>query len=491
MASRGRVTGAGGRRRDPREVARERLVDERGTIIKEAPRRVALIYPSPYRVGMSSLGYQTIYREINDHPECAAERAFLPEEVARFRKGKNPLFCYESGRPVGDFPVVGLSVAYELELVGMLQALRLSSIPLLAEERGPRDPLVLAGGPLTFANPLPLAPFADAILMGEADQTIHRALDAIAGCGNREEARAVLATEIKSCFVPLLHGEQMPICARCHRDRLPAYAAIRTRRAELCEMFLVEAVRGCSRDCDYCVMRRSGRSTMRIVPESRILAKIPDEARRIGLVGAGVSDHPAIADIVERLAGQGREVGLSSLRPDRLDDRLVGALRGAGARTLTTALDGSSQRLRDRIHRHARADHVLCAARLARKHCYRKLKLYVMVGLPDEGDEDIDELIDLSLEVSRIQSLKLSVSPFVPKRNTPLKSAPFAGVKVIEQRLRRLRTGLGGKVEMRADSARWAWVEYRLAQGGPAEGRALMGATVKGGKLADLKRALG
>jgi radical SAM superfamily enzyme YgiQ (UPF0313 family) len=392
---------------------------------------------------------------------------------------------------VGGFSVVGVSVAYELELPGLLQALRLSSIPLLSEERKTRDPLVLMGGPLTFSNPLPLAPFADAILMGEADQTIHRALDVVAECGNREEARDALAREIESCFVPAVHGERVPACARCDRDRLPAYAPIRTRRAELSNMFLVEAVRGCARECDYCVMRRSGRRAMRVVPEKKILATIPVDARRVGLVGAGVSDHPAIADIVEQLAGRGLEAGLSSLRPDRIDDRLAGALRKAGARTLTTALDGCSQRLRDRVHRRVGADHVLGAARLLRAHQYRQLKLYVMVGLPGEGGDDVDELVDLSLEIARILPLKLSVSPFVPKRNTPLKDAPFAGVGVVEKRLRRLRKGLKGKVALRAGSARWAWIEYRLAQGGPAEGRAVTKAAAKGGKLADLKRALG
>src|SRR5690606_32466720 len=125
-----------------------------------------------------------------------------------------PLFSYETGRPVGDFDVIGISVAYELEMPGVTQVLALSGVPALAAERGPRHPFVLLGGPLTFSNPLPLAPFADAILMGEADETVHQALDIIFGCANKEDAKRALAREIPSCFVPDLHDDEMPAIAK-------------------------------------------------------------------------------------------------------------------------------------------------------------------------------------------------------------------------------------------------------------------------------------
>src|SRR4051812_37144456 len=130
------------------EGVRARLADEQGTLRKEAPYRVALCYPSPYHVGMSSLGYQTIYREIHLHPGASAERAFLPDDVEAWRRTRTQLFTYESEAPVSGFPMLAFSVAYELELTGLFTMLDLAGLPLLREERGERHPLIVAGGPL-------------------------------------------------------------------------------------------------------------------------------------------------------------------------------------------------------------------------------------------------------------------------------------------------------------------------------------------------------
>lgn len=467
---------------------RARLADEQGTLYKDAPDKVALVYPSPYQVGMSSLGFQTIYREINGAAGRAAERAFLPDDVEAHRRAGLPLLSYESRRPVGDFPVVGLSVAFELELAGVVHCLELSGIPALASERDERHPFVLCGGPLTFSNPLPLAPFADAILMGEADETIHQALDALFSVHDRK-ARLEALARIPSCFVPALHGHELPLGAKCRDELLPARAVIRTPNTELRNMFLIEAERGCSRGCAYCVMRRSTNGGMRIVPMDKILSLIPEDAKKVGLVGAAVSDHPKICDIIETLADRGVETSLSSLRPDRLSERFVAALRKAGHTALTTASDGASQRLRDTINRKTREKHLHEVARLARAHGMKRLKLYMMVGLPDETDADIDELIQFGTEISKIIPLSLGIAPFVAKRNTPLDGLPFAGIRTVEARLARLRRGVRGKVEIRATSARWAWVEYVLAQGGAAEGRAVFEAVKAGGSFAAYRKA--
>jgi radical SAM superfamily enzyme YgiQ (UPF0313 family) len=474
---------------DPRAEVKRRLGDEVGTIFKDAPERVALVYPSPYSVGMSSLGFQTIYREINAHPRRVAERAFLPDDVAAQRASGAPLCTYESGRPVSSCAVVALSVAYELELSGVIDALALSGIAPLAAERDDSTPFVLCGGPLTNSNPLPLAPFADAILMGEAEESVHAALDVLAASATKAEACAALAREVPSCFVPSIHGETLPALAKVDHEKLPAWAPIRTPHTELSNMFLLEAERGCSRGCAYCVMRRSTNGGMRIVELARILALIPQDARKIGLVGAAVSDHPKIVELIETLAAQGRQVSLSSLRPDRLNEAFVAALKNAGARVLTTALDAPSQRLRDTINRKAREEHLLRVAKLAHAHAYQHFKLYMMIGLPDETDADVDELVRFASELSRIHPLALGIAPFVAKRNTPLDGQPFAGIKTVEQRLQRLRRGLRGRVDIRSTSARWAWVEYVLAQGGAAEGSAVLAAHRAGGQFRDYERA--
>lgn len=473
-----------------REIVRRRLADERGTIYKQAPERLVLVYPSPYSVAMSSLGFQTIYRQINNHSNRAAERAFLPDSVLLYQKTKTPLFSYESGRPVSDFPIVAFSIAYEPELAGLIHSLRLAGIPLFWRERRRADPFVLCGGPLTFSNPLPLSPFADAILIGEAEQTIHQALDIIFESRDRDRVRQNLAREIDSCFVPAIHGVALRPRSVCGVEWLPAFSQIRTPNTELSEMFLIEAARGCSHSCAYCVMRRSKQNRMRIIPGETVIESIPDTARRVGLVGAAVSEHPEIGGIVDTLTERGVEVGLSSIRPETLDLRFATSLKKAGYRTLTTALDGASQRMRNRINRTVKQEHILRAAKLAHELRFKRLKLYLMVGLPEESDQDIDELIDFSNELSAVHSLVLSIAPFVPKRNTPLNDAPFAGIACIEQRLRRLRRGVRKNATVRPVSARWAWVEYMLAQGGPAHGLAVLEAIDRGGGFREWKRAL-
>ena len=465
---------------------RRRLAGETGRIDKHAAFQVALAYPSPYRAGMSSLGYLQIYKAIQAEPGMACERAFLPDDE---HAAERPI-TYEGLRALGDFPVIALSVAYELELAGVIRLLQSAGIPPLREERDARHPFILAGGPLTFSNPLPLAPFVDAIIMGEADTLAIDVLRLLREATSREAALDALAA-VPHVFVPERHpgGGWLPAVAQCDDALLPAWAPIRTPEAELSSMFLVETERGCSRGCTYCVMRRSTNGGMRIVPKERILELVPADATRVGLVGAAVSDHPKVVEIVRALAERGCEVGLSSLRPDRLSDDFVGALKLAGYRTLTTAMDGTSERVRETLERRARVRHLERAAELARKHGMQRLKLYLMVGVPGETDADIDECVTFVTALSRVAPVALGIAPFCPKRNTPLADAPFAGIDVVEARLDRLRRGLKGRAEVRATSARWAWVEAVLARGGDAEGRAVLQAVRDGGAFRAWQKA--
>jgi radical SAM superfamily enzyme YgiQ (UPF0313 family) len=469
------------------ESIASRLADEEGTIFKEAPVRVALCYPSPYRVGMSSLGFQTIYREINGRPETVAERAFLPDDVAAWRASRMPLMTYEHQRPVGEFDVVAFSVAYEIEITGLFEVLELAGIPLHAEARDASHPLVVVGGPLTFSNPAPLEPFADVIVLGEAEEIVHDLLDEVESGTPREELLDRLATR-HGFYVPG-RSAAIGLVAKAEDARLPARSQIVTPHTELRSMFLIEPERGCSRGCTYCVMRRTTNGGMRTVSPERVLELVPDTARRVGLVGAAVTDHPRIVDLVRTIVDSGREIGISSLRADRLTDELVGLLKQGGARTLTTAADGASERLRDAIDRKTKEAVLLRAAGFVREHGLERLKLYMMVGLPGETNEDIDELIRFGTELSRVAPLAFGIAPFVAKRNTPMDGAPFEPIASVERKLDRLRRGLRGRAEVRPTSARWAWVEYMLAQSGPEAGLAALDAWRAGGSFADWKRA--
>jgi radical SAM superfamily enzyme YgiQ (UPF0313 family) len=238
-------------------------------------------------------------------------------------------------------------------------------------------------------------------------------------------------------------------------------------------------------------MRRSTNGGMRLVPPEKVLSLVPADARRVGLVGAAVTDHPRLPDILRALVDGGREVGISSLRADRLTPEIVGLLKRGGYRTLTTAADGASERMRDAIQRKTHERHLLRAATLCRDEGLRELKLYMMLGLPGETMADVEELARFAHELARIAPrVSFGLAPFVAKRNTPLDRQPFEPIDVIEAKLARLRGLLKGRVEVRPTSARWAWIEYRLAQGGFAAGRAAAVATRAGGRFGDWRAAL-
>jgi radical SAM superfamily enzyme YgiQ (UPF0313 family) len=468
-----------------RDKIRQRLGDETGRMSKEAPFTVALTYPSPYHTGMSSLGFQRIYRAIMEADGMGCERAFLDDD-AETGGGERPL-TYESQKPLEAFPVVAFSVAYELEIAGMIRVLEAANIPVRREERDEGHPFILGGGPLTFSNPTPLAGMVDAIIVGEAEEIVIEVLRVLESTPKKKDQLDLLA-KMPHVFVPTHHTLLPPVGA-APDEMLPAWGPIRTPNTEFSNMFLIETERGCSRGCRYCVMRRSTNGGMRIVDADKILGLIPKDAKRVGLVGAAVSDHPKIVSIVNTLADRGCDVGLSSLRPDRLSDEFVGALARVGYRTLTTAMDGTSERVRDTLERRARPKHLLKCAEMARKHKMDRLKLYLMVGVPGETDADVDECVAFTTELSKIVPVALGIAPFCAKRNTPLDGEPYAGIDVVDARLNRLRRGLKGRVDVRSTSAKWAWVEYVLAQGGEAEGLAVIDAVHDGGGFAAYKRA--
>ena len=478
---------------DAQRALHDQLASERGTIRKEAPVRIALCYPSPYRAAMASLGYQQIYRLLNQVPDLAADRAVLPDDAAAARKAGWPLLTLERERPVGEYPLLAFSVAYELEIAGLIDCLELAGIPPLAEDRTDRHPLVIAGGPLTFSNPVPLAPFVDAVILGEGEQLAPELVATAEACGWRRAALIAALRDRPGYYLPSVHGDRPPPIAQADDALLPARSQIITPQSELADMFLTETSRGCSRGCTYCVMRRSTNGGMRVVPAAEVLAGIPAEARRVGLVGAAVTDHPEIRTIVRGVVEPGREVGISSLRADKLDDELVGLLAQGGYRTLTVAADGASERMRRIVERSTKESHLLETARLAARHGMKTTKIYMVVGVPGEGDADIEELIRFTGELVQVHpKIAYGVAPFVAKRHTPLDGTPFAGIDVVEARLERLRKGLSaykGKAEVRPTSARWAWVEYMLAQGDQRAGLAVLDAHKAGGSFAAYKKA--
>lgn len=482
---------------------RARLTDEvgPGTRVGHAPLLFTLCYPSPYHVAMSSLGFLQVHRLANARLGTSCERAVLPdpEDLERHVLTRTPLLTLETQRHAADAHVLGFSHAYELELTGLVQMFDLMGLEPLAEDRTAKDPLVVVGGPITFSNPLPTAAFADLVILGEAEETLNVLLERLeaepeAARGDAGARRRLLEDLAgrPGFFVPSLHRGVLPSVGQAPDDMLPAVSEIRTPHTELSNMVLIEPERGCHRGCTFCVMRRSTNGGMRLVSPETVDRLVPDDAPKVGLVGAAVTDHPRIKDILRNLVDErGKRIGVSSLRADRLDDEFVGLLARGGYRSMTVALDAASARLRDSIEKNIKDRHIERAVDLAKANGMRHLKLYCIVGLPEETEEDLDELVQFALSLKKTLPVVLGLSPFVPKFHTPLAAAPFAGEKAIARTLERLKRQLAGKgVQLRGPGAREAYVEYRLAQGGLEHARAAIAAARAGGSLADYRRAL-
>lgn len=473
------------------ENIRRRLRVEKGTQWRPGAQRMAVAYPSPYKLGSSSLGFQHVISLLRN-AGISAERAFFPDDSDALATRKRPVLTYESQTPLGGVPIIGISLSYELELISLIKLLTLSGVPPLRRDRGPKDPVILLGGPITFSNPLPASPFVDAMLIGEADHTIVPAVQAFFDSRNRIQWLNAVC-DLNGGFVPEFNGEKLPSVGVAPNQHIPAKCFYTSPETELTDMFLIEGERGCHRTCSFCVMRRSAdNGGMRLVEPDHLLSLIPATHKKVGLVGAAISDHPKLPKILENLIEQGHQVSVSSLRADRIARKPIIAelLRKSGANNLTVASDGASASLRRSIKKGTTETHLRRCAEIARELEYKSLKIYMMLGLPNEDEADIDELIRDTVALSKLMRINLGVAPFVAKRNTPLDGAPWAGTKKVEAHIKKLTRGLKGRAVVRPTSARWAWVEWALAQHGSASGEALMRAEINGGGFANLQKQL-
>jgi len=487
-----------------KEKARALLAEEQGTVRKDWGGRVAfaLVYPNSYAVGMSNLGFQTIYRHLNAMPGVVCERVFLPdpEDVAELRRTGGVPFSLESQRPLTDFHMLGFSVTYEGDYINVLRLLTLAGIPLRAARRRPRDPLVLMGGVCAFSNPEPMAPFMDVIAVGEGEELVVELIERYReGDGDRKTLLDALAA-VEGIYVPERYAVAWApdgglaavtpragapaIVAKRRLKNVNAFETIATVKAPSAEyghMALLEVGKGCGRGCRFClegqvyrpVRHRSLDALRETVAQ---LAKSGET--RIGLVGACVSDYPWIGDLLKIVEENGLEVSISSIRADSLTDGLVEALARGGHRTLTVAPEAGTERLRRVIRKAITDEQILAACDLVRAHGIPNLKTYFMLGQPTETREDVEAipaLAELMLERLRVPDpsgkpfgrLTLSISSFVPKPWTPFQWAPFDGAASLQTKLEIVKRGARRFANVRVlhENPREAALQALLARG--------------------------
>jgi len=469
------------------DAGRDPLHEERGTIRKQAPARIALGYPAPYPVAASSLGFQTVYRTWNSIAGLACARFFAPagKPIAR------PLLTVEDRRPVAEADAVAFSIACETDLLGIVRLLAAVGLHPLAAKRRPTDPPVIVGGPLTGLDARMMAPLADAVVVGEAELALPAIAGAVSGTGSKDELLGALPGPCHGVWVPAAQPNPPPP-ARAPLESLPAAAATWSPRAELKELHLVESSRGCRHGCTFCVLaaRASCGGGFRAVPIDRVLAAIPAEAPGVGLVGAAVTDHPQIEALVGAIVALGKRVSLSSIRADRLTSELAVLLRSGGLRTLTLAADGASERLRRSVRKHVSAADLHRAAEIAVEAGIRGLKLYAMVGLPDETDADVEELARLVSGFDKRLRVSIAAQAFVPKPGTALGHLQMAEIDLARHRLSLLERSIKGRARLIPTSPRWSWIDWKLSHAGERAALVAIAADRGGGTFAAWKNAI-
>jgi radical SAM superfamily enzyme YgiQ (UPF0313 family) len=461
-----------------RERALQLLSQEVGYVRKPhgGKLRVALAFPNTYFVGMSNLGFQTVYTLFNAEPDIVCERFFLPpkSELAAQVASGAPLITLESQTPVRDFDVVAFSVSFEWDYTNVVTLLRLAGIAPRADQRTHHDPLVLIGGAVTFVNPEPLAPFADVIAAGEGEALIPPLLTAFKESSDRDDLLRRLVAE-RGYYVPSFYevhyasdgsiaayepreGSGAPPVVRKAALKTtdavdPPATTIFTPETEFGSRFLVEVVRGCANLCRFC-WAGYNYLPVRAFPKDRILelaTRAKRYSNRAGLVSIALCDHPDIEEILTALVEMGYAISPASLRLDDLTPTLLDLLRRSGERTITIAPETGSDRLRRVINKTVTNDEILAAAEMIFAAGMENLKLYFMIGLPTETEEDLTAIRDLTLQLREIMlrharsrgqigRIVGSVNPLVPKPGTAFQWLPMTDDRTIERTIRRMRS---------------------------------------------------
>ena len=472
--------------------------DSRVTVNPHAGQKVAIVYPNTYFVGMSNLGLHIIYEEINLRNDSVCERIFLPEkkELEAYDKTKTPLMSVETQRPMHQFDVVAFDVTFEMDYFHIPLMLRHGRVPIMGKDRTEFDPIVIAGGPCATFNPEPFADFIDAFIIGEGEGIVSRVLDIIRD-GKMEglDRHAILRqlADISGVYVPSLYmpiysedgefkgydiAEGVPKTIKRHFEMLTSggETVVATNYTEFGAMYIIEVARGCGRHCRFCMAGYCFR-----VPRVRPLDILKEGVERaeklgkkVGLMGAAISDYPEVDELVNYIRSKDMRYSCASLRADSLTQAVVDGLVDSGQKTITIAPETGSERLRRVINKGISEEHLQNAATLSAKSGIQHMRLYIMIGLPTETDEDIEAIVGLAERTQAHMEkvgckgrLTLSINPFIPKPFTPFQWMAMDNQKVVEKKLQYIKKALqkNRRIEVLVESPKEAYIQGVLARG--------------------------
>ena len=476
---------------------------------------VCLAYPNHYRTGMANLGFQTVYKIFNEHSSFLCERVFLPASGngAESVPGAAEMVSLESQKSIAEFDILAFSLSFENDYPHVLKMLTLAGIPLSAKDRPNSYPLILGGGIALTLNPEPLADFFDLFILGEAEETLPQF------CLYFEEARRLghdrpkllrnLQKKINSIYVPGLYEVKYSAESRIssiesietglpekikikHIKDINAFCTeevISAPQTEMEDMFLLEVNRGCARSCRFCAASFAYRPA-RFRSNAEIIAAIDrglQRKKKIGLVGTAVSDHPDLINICEYITAQKAQAGMGSLRIDRINEKIVDLIKANGIETVALAPEAGSQRMRDILRKDITEADIIRAAEIIVEKEIPNLRLYFMVGLPREEEQDIDAIIELARKIQhhalqnsrgkkKFRRITLSINQFIPKPATPLQWCALANVHVVGKKIKKIENAFSREKQIKIihDVPKWNYVQALLSLGDRRVGEILL-----------------